>query len=221
MKKSFLHWLIIGCLIATSAPVLQAQGQGPQPKNEFPAHPLSSGNIIGVTGIGRVYGDGLKLKAVAIEMTEPVVNKKLKTTDFDIDVAGNTLYASGKVTRIYANTAASMADKGTNGSFVIVEFATDEWLPVSEQTPERRMLEANRAGRRPPQRKQEEKPADFKADVSFRGNPPAHPSIMLSNRHGGQGFAIAVKQMAPIKAVSGNMLVMDNQWVDNEKTFLS
>ena len=203
-------------VVAASAPAAKAQGPGGR-QPEVPAHPLSSGNIRSVTGIGKVYGDGLKLSAVAIEMSEPVVSKRLRASDFDIDVAGNTLYASGKVTRIYANTEASMADKGTNGSYVIVEFATDEWLPVSEQTPERRMLEANRAGRRPPQRKQEDKPADFKVDVSFRGNPPAHPSIMLSNRHGGQGFAVAVKQVAPIRAVSGNLLAVDNQWVDNEK----
>ena len=203
-------------MVAASAPAAQAQGQGGR-QAEVQANPLSSGNIRSVTGIGKVYGDGLKLSAVAIEMSEPVFSKKLHASDFDIDVAGNTLYASGNVTRIYANTEASMADKGTNGSYVIVEFATDEWLPVSEQTPERRMLEAGRAGRRPPQRKQEDKPADFKADVSFRGNPPAHPSIMLSNRHGGQGFAVAVRQAAPIKAVSGKLLAAENQWVDNEK----
>jgi len=210
---------LIGLVLFLSVPVVWAQGpqgQGTQ-KQEIPANPTSAGHIASVTGIGEVYGDGLKLKALAIEMDSPVVSKKLKMTDFDIDVKGNTLYASGEVTRIYANTAAEMAGKGRDGNYVIVEFETDEWLPVSSQTPERRMLEANRNGRRPPQRQQEDKPADFRADVSFRGNPPAHPSIMLSNRHGGQGFAVAVKQTASLKTVSGKTLEPTGEWVDNEK----
>ncbi len=218
MRKIFIDLLVM-ILVSALAPASFAQGpQRQQPQEAAtPANPLSSKNIRSVTGIGKVYGDGMKLKAAAIEMTEPVVSRKLKVSDFDIDVSGNTLYASGKVTRIYANTEPSIADGGKDGNFVIVEFDTEEWLPVSEQTPERRMLEANRAGRRPPQRKQEDTPADFKADVSFRGNPPAHPSIMLSNRHGGQGYALAVRQASPVKAVSGKMLASDSQWVDNEK----
>ena len=217
MSKRFLVIGLVAFLLVPSSFAQGPSGQNQQQEKKAPANALSSGNILSVTGIGQVFGDGLKLSAAAIEMSEPVVSKKLKTKDFDINTEGNTLYASGRITRIYANTEAAMAENGVDGKYIIVEFDTDEWLPVSDETPEVRMLEANRNGRRPAQRNAEEKPYDFLADVSFRGNPPAHPSIMLSNRHGGQGFSIAVKQSAPVKAVSGNVLSADNVWVDNEK----
>lgn len=200
-------------MVAASVPVF-AQGQAAQ--QQASVNPVSAGSIVSVAGIGQVYGDGLKLAAVAIEMSEPVVSKKLKTGDFSLDFAGNSLPASGKVTRIYANDTAAMAAKGRDGRYVILEMDTREWLPVSGETPEKRMLE-NRGGRpRQGGQRPQPKATDFLSDVSFRGNPDAHPSIRLSGRHGGQGFTFAVRQENAIKAVGGNSLPVTGQWVDNE-----
>ena len=213
--------MLMGIAAATAQPPRQGQqpkGQQPkEQKEEKPANPTSAGHILSVTGIGQVFGDGLKLAAAAIEMDEAVSDSQLDASAFSVEVDGNNYYASGKVTRLYANTAAEMASEGKDGKYVIVEFDTNEWLPVSDHTPEKRMLEANRQGRRPPQRKQEENAPSFQEAVSFRGNPPAHPSIMLSKRHGGQGYDIAVKQEKALKTVSGKTLKPVKKWVDNEK----
>ena len=209
-------FLAMACVCTTLAQPPK-QGQPREDKQEKPANPTSVGHILSVTGIGQVFGDGLKLAAAAIELAEPVQNSLLKTGDFIVETDGNNYYASGKVARLYANTSAEMAENGTDGRYVIVEFDTSEWLPASDHTPEKRMLEANRNGRRPPQHKQEDKKSDFLSDVSFRGNPPAHPSIMLSKRHGGQGFDIAVKQVNALKTVGGKTLKPAKKWVDNEK----
>lgn len=193
------------------------QEQKGNQKQEQPANPTSAGHILSVKGIGQVFGDGLKLAAAAIEFDDVLSNDALRLSDFSIEAKGNNYYASNKPTRIYANTSAEMAVEGKDGKYVIVEFDTSEWLPVSDHTPEKRMLEANRNGRRPPQHKQEDKKPDFLADVSFRGNPPAHPSIMLSKRHGGEGYDIAVKQVKALKTASGKTLKPTKKWVDNEK----
>ena len=209
-------FLAMVCILPTFAQSSK-QGQSQGKEQEEPVHPLSAGPILSVTGIGKVFGDGLKLAAAVIELTDPVQNCRLTTGDFAVKTEGHNYYASGKVTRIYANTSPQMAENGTDGRYVIVEFDTSGWLPASGQTPEKRMLEANRNGRRPPQHKQEDKKQDFLADVSFRGNPPAHPSIMLSKRHGGQGFDIAVKQLKALKTIEGKSLKPTKEWVDNEK----
>lgn len=216
MKKKYC---LISLLIIMSASMTFGQSQQGQhsEKKEQAANPTSSGHILSVTGIGQVFGDGLKLAAAAIEFDDIILSSSLKTSDFNIETNGNNYYASGKITRIYANTNAEMTNNGKDGKYVIVEFDTDEWLPVSDHTPEKRMLEANKNGRRPPQRKQEDKKPDFLADVSFRGNPPAHPSIMLSKRHGGEGYDIAVKQVKALKTVSGKNLKANKKWVDNAK----
>ncbi len=210
--KKVLIWLM---LVVASAPVLLAQGPEGQ---QIHANPVSAGHIVSITGIGEVFGDGLKLKAVAIEMDKAVVGKKLKTADFSIDLAGNTLPASGKITRIYANSEAATSAKGTDGKYVIMEMATDEWLPVSGELPEKRMLGGGNRGPRAGQaNRPQPAPTNFLEDVSFRGNPDAHPSIRLSNRHGGQGFTFAVRQEKALKATDGSTLEVSGQWVDNEK----
>ena len=210
MRRYFILCLLV---VAATVSVL---AQGPQGQ-QIPANPVSAGHIASVTGIGEVFGDGLKLSAIAIEMDAPVVSKKLKTSDFAINWEGNTLPASGKVTRVYANQAPEKADKGVNGKYVVLEMATDEWLPVSGETPELRMLQNNRGNRGPQANRPQPAATDFLADVSFRGNPDAHPSIRLSNRHGGQGFTFAVRQENALKAADGSVLETSGQWVDNEK----
>ncbi len=201
-------------LLAAIIPLLQAQGPVPP---QIEANPLSSGHIRSVTGIGKVYGDGLKLSAIAIEMDREAKNGGLKVNDFSVDLTGNTLPASGTVKRIYTNSRAEMSKKGMDGKYVILEMDVEGWLPVSGEAPEIQTLENLRSGSAAQRNRPQPPKTDFLSDVSLRGNPDAHPSIRLSNRHGGQGFTFSVRQEKPLKAVGGAMMDPDGQWVDNEK----
>jgi predicted peptidase len=69
--------------------------------------------IKSATAIAQVFGDGQKLTAVAVEFDQDIDNSKLSTSTFKVD--GST------ITRVYANTAAAIADKGTNGKYAIME----------------------------------------------------------------------------------------------------
>lgn len=204
MKLTFIGLLLL------AAPAVWAQDRDVEP------NPVSAGHICSVTGIGSVYSDGLRLSAVVVELDHDVDGSTLEANDFSIDLTGNTLPASGVVTRVYTNTIASMAASGSIGRYVILEMSVDGWLPVSGETPETRAPERN--GRpRPEGRNQPRPQTDFLKDVSLRGNPDAHPSIRLSNRHGGQGFTFAVRQERPLTAVDGSVLEPSGVFVDNEK----
>ncbi|GAA2703454.1 alpha/beta hydrolase-fold protein [Actinoplanes palleronii] len=78
--------------------------------------------------ITRVDGDGQKFIAVAVQFTEPIATAKLSAAAFTVD--GRT------VTKVYANTAAAVAEQGADGRFVIVELSPDDegaalWTPAS------------------------------------------------------------------------------------------
>lgn len=172
-------------------------------------NPTKSGHIRSVTGIGKVFGDGLKLAAVAIEYDNAIESSKLSPASFSVDV-------DKKILRAYANQKPQIANTGKNGNYVILEFDTSEWLPVPEEIPEVKMLERSKNGHRPPRHDNQQK-SDLHSDIAFRGNPPAHPSIMLSTRHGGNGFDVAVKQTGKIVCQNGKTLKPSNVWVENEK----
>ncbi|WP_329554405.1 PHB depolymerase family esterase [Streptomyces sp. NBC_00696] len=70
------------------------------------------------TAITKVYGDGQKIIAVAVEYDTEIDTSKLSASSFDVE--GRT------VTRVYANTGAAMADRGTDGKYVIVELSPDD-----------------------------------------------------------------------------------------------
>lgn len=73
----------------------------------------NSSHILGVTAITEVYGDGQKVSAVAVQYDQKIDNKSLNLTDYTVD--GQT------ITKVYANTEAVKASKGTNGNYVIIE----------------------------------------------------------------------------------------------------
>lgn len=75
-------------------------------------------HIKGATAITQVFGDGQKLTAVAVEFDQDIDNSKLSVSTFKVD--GRT------ITKVYANTAATIADKGTNGKYAIVELSPDD-----------------------------------------------------------------------------------------------
>ncbi|MCI3245772.1 alpha/beta hydrolase-fold protein [Streptomyces spinosisporus] len=72
----------------------------------------------GVTAITKVFGDGQKLIAVAVEYDQVIDTSSLSTSTFA--VTGRT------VTKVYANRTADLAERGSNGRYVIVELSADD-----------------------------------------------------------------------------------------------
>ncbi|WP_051742241.1 PHB depolymerase family esterase [Streptomyces xylophagus] len=70
------------------------------------------------TAITKVYGEGQKFIAVAVEYDTEIDTSALSPSSFKVE--GRT------VARVYANTAAATADQGTNGTYVIVELSPDD-----------------------------------------------------------------------------------------------
>ncbi|MCX4811786.1 alpha/beta hydrolase-fold protein [Streptomyces sp. NBC_01239] len=70
------------------------------------------------TAITKVYGDGQKFIAVAVEYDTEIDTSKLSASSFEVE--GRT------VTKVYANSGAAMADQGTDGKYVIVELSPDD-----------------------------------------------------------------------------------------------
>ncbi|MFC8512174.1 alpha/beta hydrolase-fold protein [Streptomyces sp. NPDC057257] len=75
-------------------------------------------HVKSATAITQVYGDGQKFIAVALEYDSAVDTSKLSKSSFKVD--GRT------VTKVYANTSASLADTGRDGKYVIVELSPDD-----------------------------------------------------------------------------------------------
>lgn len=115
------QFLILGACaaspIAVSAPALaQAQGSSrlQQPK--------------AATAITQVFGDGVRLTAVALEYEAPVKTADLAPTDFRV--------AGRSVTGVFASRSAKSADRVENGRFVIVTLcAQDANAPLAQRTP--------------------------------------------------------------------------------------
>ena len=71
-----------------------------------------------VTVLTKVTGSGEILAGLALAYDQPVASAKLKTADFAV--------ANRHITKVYANSVADFASKGTDGRFVIIELsATD------------------------------------------------------------------------------------------------
>ncbi len=69
-----------------------------------------------ITAVTEVFGDGQKVSAVAVEYTGQIDTGKLSVSDYSVE--GKTVKA------VYANTSASIKDKGTCGRYVIIELDT-------------------------------------------------------------------------------------------------
>ncbi|WP_427921132.1 hypothetical protein [Streptomyces sp. cg40] len=78
----------------------------------------ADGHIRGATAITKVYGDGQKLIAVAVEYDADITGSALSTSTFKI--TGRT------VTKVYANRSADLAERGRDGRHVIVELSPDD-----------------------------------------------------------------------------------------------
>ncbi|MCI3277960.1 alpha/beta hydrolase-fold protein [Streptomyces cylindrosporus] len=77
-----------------------------------------SGHIVGATAITRVYGEGQKLIAVAVEYDHDIADSSLSTSSFAV--------ADRTVTKVYANRTAALADRGRDGRYVVVELSPDD-----------------------------------------------------------------------------------------------
>ena len=78
-------------------------------------------HIQSVTAITEVFGDGLKLSALAVEYNQEIDASRLSSATFAVD--------QHTVTRVYANTHAFQASpdaKGRNGRYVIVELSPED-----------------------------------------------------------------------------------------------
>jgi predicted peptidase len=107
-------------VVGTASPSQAAQGAAPATSTGAP-------QVQSVTAITKVYGEGQKLIAVAVEYDGDIADASLSTSTFE--VTGRT------VTKIYANRTATLAPRGENGRYVIVELSPDDaaallWVQV-------------------------------------------------------------------------------------------
>ncbi len=72
-------------------------------------------NIVSVTGIGEVFGDGEKISAAIIEYPQNINPKSVSIRDFKV--------ADKKIEAVYVNDEPSLTDKNKIGRFVILKFA--------------------------------------------------------------------------------------------------
>ncbi|MET7569490.1 PHB depolymerase family esterase [Streptomyces sp. NPDC005492] len=99
---------------ALTAPALTACSSGSDSGDSG----SGNGHVKSATAITKVYGEGQKFIAVAIEYDAEIATAKLSTSSFKAE--GRT------VTKVYANTSAATADQGTDGRYVIVELSPDD-----------------------------------------------------------------------------------------------
>jgi len=217
-------WLFRQSRQGKKAPAqLRPRSQAPAQTAASPANPVASGHIESVSGLAKVYSDGMKLSAVALRYDKPLDMRSVSADAFLVQY-------DHPVVKAYVNSEPDVARKPSQGNYVILEFDTSYRIPVNDQIADRGM--GGPGGMRPggpqggpggmrPGGPQGSGPATAQTSladaVAFRGNPPAHPSISLSSRHGGTGYDVAVKQVAPLRSADGSTLECDDVWVDNEK----
>lgn len=100
----------------------QAQGNATEQKH-----------VQSVTAISRVLGDGRKVETVVLEYDAPISHKSLSAGSYQVE--------GKEVTRIYANTLPERAEKGVNGSYVIIEVKAEVNLNVQPKQPTQADLE--------------------------------------------------------------------------------
>ncbi len=78
-----------------------------------PVYALKGGKgLLNATAITQVFGDGVRLSAVALEYDSPIDGTRLALTDFDVE--GRT------VTEVFTSRTAYPADRAVAGNYVIV-----------------------------------------------------------------------------------------------------
>ena len=110
-RRAFLGRVLGVAAVATTGLAACDSDSGPDSGS-------GTGHTKSATAITKVYGDGQKFIAVAVEYDTEIATSKLSASSFEVE--GRT------VTRVYANTGAAMADQGTDGKYVIVELSPDD-----------------------------------------------------------------------------------------------
>jgi predicted peptidase len=90
--------------------------------------PAAAVGVQDATALTEVFGDGMKLTAVAVHYDRDIDNAKLTSSSFTV--------ADRTVTRIYANTSAAVTPTGRNGRYVIIELSTDDPAAALWVTPQ-------------------------------------------------------------------------------------
>lgn len=166
-------------------------------------------HVKSVSAVNKVFSDGLKTTAVAIEYDQTIMNSKLSKTAYTVE---------GKIiTKVYANTEATTASKGANGKYVIIELSTDYNNAVTKASTENVGFVPNG---NPPGGA-----AGIPSDISQTSVETSitpedrvkHPGIILSSTNGGDGLSVTVTQIADIITKDGAILnesatVLNNQY---------
>ncbi|MER5438402.1 alpha/beta hydrolase-fold protein [Streptomyces sp. NPDC002790] len=117
---------VTGAAAVGAATVL---GTAAQAADSDDAH-ASSAHVRRATAITKVFGDGQKLIAVAVEYDRDIDTSALTTSTFAV--------ADRTVTKVYANRIVELAEHGRDGRHVIVELSADDEaaaLWVTQQGP--------------------------------------------------------------------------------------
>ncbi|MFD3924750.1 alpha/beta hydrolase-fold protein [Streptomyces sp. NPDC058614] len=77
-----------------------------------------AGHIRSTAAITKVFGDGQKLIAVAVEYDQEIDTSTLSTSTFAV--------TDRTVTKVYANRTAALAERGRDGRYVIVELSSED-----------------------------------------------------------------------------------------------
>ncbi|MFJ4782210.1 alpha/beta hydrolase-fold protein [Streptomyces sp. NPDC088794] len=107
---------IAGSVVAGSAAVVGAGAFRAAAASDDEA--ATAEHVRGVTAITKVFGDGQKLIAVAVEYDRRIDNSSLSTSTFTV--------TDRTVTKVYANTAVDLSERGHDGRYVIVELSPDD-----------------------------------------------------------------------------------------------
>lgn len=82
------------------------------------AHAAVPDHVKSVTAITQVFGEGQKFTAMAVEYDRDIDSARLTNATFAVD--GRT------ITKVYANSTATMTERGKNGKYVIIELSRDD-----------------------------------------------------------------------------------------------
>ncbi len=103
-----MNYLLRGVLSITMLLLLQS----------MPVFAAEAAQVQNVVAITKVYPDGQKVIAAAVEYDKIIDHKALNNTDFSVD--GRT------VERVYANTTAETANESVDGKYVIVQLSDQD-----------------------------------------------------------------------------------------------
>ena len=190
--KLLLASLALAAAITAAAPA--------QNTNSADAH------IKSVTAITRVYADGLKTAAVAIQYDKAIRAASLSPSAYTVktDVEGQ------KITAVYTSTdGAYFTKSGASGTYVVLELSTGYVIPAHV-----RKLPAPRAPGAapptpPPATTHPELPPNAELITKLGAiswEPAAHPTTLLPSGKGGSGKVVTVTQTGTITATDGTKI---------------